>query len=52
MVKKEKMLRAKKLLERAGAKIYGVVINRIDEKIYVNEYGYDEYKYYNNYIKG
>jgi len=52
MVKKEKMLRAKKILERAKAKIYGVVINKIDEKTYVNEYGYDEYKYYNNYIKG
>lgn len=51
MVKKEKMLRAKKILERAGAKIYGVVINKIDEKTYVNEYGYDEYKYYDNYIK-
>ncbi|UUV19956.1 CpsD/CapB family tyrosine-protein kinase [Fusobacteria bacterium ZRK30] len=51
MVKKEKMLRTKKILQRAGAKIYGVVINKIDEKTYVNEYGYDEYKYYNNYIK-
>ena len=51
MVKKEKMLRAKKILKRARAKIYGVVINKIDEKTYVNEYGYDEYKYYSSYIK-
>ncbi|MGB6127564.1 MAG: CpsD/CapB family tyrosine-protein kinase [Psychrilyobacter sp.] len=52
MVKKEKMIRAKKILERAGAKIYGIVINKIDEKTYVNEYGYDEYRYYNNYVNG
>ena len=52
MVKKEKMLRAKKILERAGTKVYGAVINKIDENRYVNGYGYDEYKYYDNYIKG
>ena len=51
MVTKEKMLRSKKILERAKAKIYGVVINKIDKKTYVNEYGYDEYNYYADYIK-
>ncbi len=52
MVTKEQLLRAKKILERAGAKIYGVVINKIDKNVYVNEYGYEEYKYYDSYIKG
>lgn len=51
MVKKEKMLRTKKILKRAGAKIYGVVINKIDKNRYITEYGYDEYKYYDSYIK-
>lgn len=52
MVTKERILRAKKLLVRAGANIYGVVINKIDKKAYKNGYGYEEYKYYDEYIKG
>lgn len=52
MVEKKKMIRAKKILDRAGAKIYGVVINKIDEKHYIKEYGYDDYSQYENYING
>lgn len=51
MVTKEKMIRTKKILDRAKAKIYGIVINKINEKAYINEYGYDEYNYYNDYIQ-
>jgi len=51
MVTKEKMLRSKKILKRAGAKIYGVVINKVDEKAYAGNYGYEEYTEYDNYIK-
>ena len=51
MVTKQKMLRAKKLLERAGGRIYGVVINRIDKKAYAGNYGYEEYGKYDDYIK-
>jgi len=52
MVTKEKLLRAKKILTRAGANIYGIVINKIDAKAYVSGYGYEEYGSYDNYIKG
>jgi len=51
MVTKEKLLRGKRLLERAGAKIYGIVINKIDKKAYTGNYGYEEYKYYDDYIR-
>jgi len=50
MVTKEQILRGKKLLTRAKANIYGVVINKIDEKAYNSNYGYEEYHNYNNYI--
>ena len=51
MVTKERILRAKKLLIRAKANIYGVVINKIEEKAYSDRYGYEEYKHYDDYIK-
>ncbi|NDI78508.1 capsular biosynthesis protein [Psychrilyobacter piezotolerans] len=51
MVRKEKMIRAKKILKRSGAKIYGVVVNKINEKAYSGNYGYEEYKHYHDYIK-
>lgn len=51
MLKKKKILRGKKILDRAGANIYGIVINKIDKKSYINEYDYDGYMHYDNYIK-
>lgn len=52
MVTKERILRAKKLLIRAKANIYGIVMNKVDKKAYNGGYGYEEYKYYDDYIQG
>jgi len=55
MVSKKELLQSKKLLDRAGAKIYGVVVNKIDKKGYsYGNYGYynNNYNYYEDYIKG
>jgi len=55
MVSKKELLQSKKLLDRAGANIYGIVVNKIDKKAYsYGNYGYynNNYAYYEEYIKG
>jgi len=52
MINKKQLINTKKHLESAGAKIYGVVVNRIDRSGYsYGSYSYytDYYKYYNEY---
>ncbi|MGL4533669.1 MAG: polysaccharide biosynthesis tyrosine autokinase [Fusobacteriaceae bacterium] len=44
MVTKKKLEHAKKLIDRSGEYIYGVVLNKIDK----NEYSHDEYGYNND----
>jgi protein-tyrosine kinase len=52
MVDKKKMLRAKKILDRAGANIYGVVVNKVGKNgYYYGEYDDYIYKHYDNYIE-
>jgi capsular exopolysaccharide synthesis family protein len=55
MVSKKELLQAKKMLDRAKANIYGMVVNKIDKKGYsYGNYGYynNNYSYYEEYIKG
>lgn len=55
MVSKKELLNAKKMLDRANANIYGMVVNKIDKKGYsYGNYGYynNNYSYYEEYIKG
>ena len=54
-VSKKELLQAKKLLVRAEANIYGLVVNKISKKAYsYGNYGYYNYNYgyYQDYIKG
>ena len=54
MVFKKELLSGKKLLDKAGANIYGVVVNKIDNSGYaVGNYGHysSNYKYYDEYKK-
>jgi capsular exopolysaccharide synthesis family protein len=55
MVSKKQLLQAKKILDRAKANIYGIVVNKIDKNGYsYGNYGYYNYnyKYYEEYVKG
>lgn len=55
MVSKKELLQSKTMLDRAGANIYGIVVNKIDKKGYsYGNYGYynNNYNYYEEYIKG
>ncbi len=55
MVTKNELLQSKKMLDRAGANIYGIVVNKIDKRGYsYGNYGYynNNYSYYEEYIKG
>lgn len=55
MVSKKELIQAKKMLDRARANIYGIVVNKIDRKGYsYGNYGYYNYnyKYYEEYVKG
>jgi capsular exopolysaccharide synthesis family protein len=55
MVSKKQLLQSKKLLDRAGAKIYGIEANKINKEAYsYGNYGYynNNYAYYEEYIKG
>jgi len=55
MVSKKQLLQSKKMLDRAKANIYGVVVNKIDKNGYsYGNYGYYNYnyKYYEEYAKG
>lgn len=55
MVSKKELLQSKDMLDRAGANIYGIVVNKIDKKGYsYGNYGYynNNYSYYEEYIKG
>ncbi|MGB6127562.1 MAG: CpsD/CapB family tyrosine-protein kinase [Psychrilyobacter sp.] len=55
MVSKKELLNAKKMLDRAKANIYGIVVNKIDKRGYsYGNYGYynNYYSYYEEYIKG
>ena len=55
MVSKKELIQARKLLDTAGANIYGVVVNKIAKKAYsYGNYGYynNNYNYYKEYIKG
>jgi Mrp family chromosome partitioning ATPase len=55
MVSKKELLQSKKLLDRAGANIYGIVVNKINKEAYsYGNYGYynNNYAYYEEYIKG
>lgn len=55
MVSKKQLIQSRKILERAGANIYGVVVNKIDKNGYsYGNYGYYNYnyKYYDEYSKG
>jgi len=52
MINKKQLINTKKHLTSAGAKVYGVVVNRIDRSGYsYGSYSYytDYYKYYNEY---
>ncbi|WP_319370793.1 CpsD/CapB family tyrosine-protein kinase [uncultured Ilyobacter sp.] len=54
MVFKKELLSGKKLLEKAGANIYGVVVNKVDINGYaMGNYGHysSNYKYYDEYKK-
>lgn len=54
MVFKKELLNGKKLLNKAGATIYGVVVNKVDKGGYaLGNYGNysSNYKYYNDYKK-
>jgi len=55
MVSKKQLIQSRKILDRAGANIYGVVVNKIDKDGYsYGNYGYYNYnyKYYDEYSKG
>lgn len=55
MVSKKQLIQSRKILERAGANIYGMVVNKIDKNGYsYGNYGYYNYnyKYYEEYTKG
>lgn len=55
MVSKKELIQSKKILDRAGANIYGIVVNKIDKNGYsYGNYGYYNYnhKYYKEYIEG
>jgi len=47
MVNRKQLEYTTKFLKRAGANIYGVVVNKIDK----SGYGYGSYSYYNNYYE-
>lgn len=54
MVTKKELEHAKKLIDRSGANLYGVVMNKVDKSGYsYGNYGYYNYnyRYYNDYIK-
>mgnify|MGYP001388103848 FL=1 len=55
MVSKKQLIQSRKILDRAKANIYGVVVNKIDKDGYsYGNYGYYNYnyKYYDEYSKG
>lgn len=55
MVSRSELEEAKKLIDKSGANLYGIVINRVDKKGYAGgECGYYDYshKYFTDYIKG
>lgn len=55
MVSKKELEQSKKLFDRAGTNVYGVVVNKIQKKAYsYGNYGYynNNYGYYQEYIKG
>ncbi|HAS80289.1 MAG TPA: capsular biosynthesis protein [Fusobacteriaceae bacterium] len=55
MVSKKQLVQSRKILDRAKANIYGVVVNKIDKDGYsYGNYGYYNYnyKYYDEYSKG
>jgi len=55
MVTKKELFQAKKMLLKAEANLYGVVVNRVEESGYsAGNYGYYSYthKYYDDYING
>lgn len=55
MVSKKQLIQSRKILDRAKANIYGVVVNKIDKNGYsYGNYGYYNYnyKYYDEYSKG
>lgn len=54
MVTRKELEHAKKLIDRSGANLYGVVMNKVDKSGYsYGNYGYYNYnyRYYNEYIK-
>ena len=54
MVTKKELEHARKLIDRSGAKLYGVVMNKVDKSGYsYGNYGYYNYnyRYYDEYIK-
>ncbi|MGL4402158.1 MAG: tyrosine-protein kinase family protein [Fusobacteriaceae bacterium] len=54
MVSKNELIEAKKLIDKSGCNLYGIVVNRVGKKGYTDgNYGYYDYnhKYFTDYIK-